>query len=148
MGLLALLWIGTGIVYWLAAPPAVTVVHPLQGPAVQAVYATGTVEPTVMVPISAHSMARLVELNVDEGQTVVKGHVLARLEDDDLRRAVEVTEAEERYTGMRCGCCGGSCCGRAVQKPCKINTVSVLRVHRRERVWTAEARSLNAAPLS
>jgi multidrug efflux pump subunit AcrA (membrane-fusion protein) len=93
MGLLALLWIGTGVVYWLAAPPAVTVVHPLQGPAVQAVYATGTVEPTDMVPISAHSMARLVELNVDEGQTVVKGQVLARLEDDDLRRAVAVTRS-------------------------------------------------------
>jgi len=98
VGLLALLPIGAGVIYWLAAPPSVTVVHPRRGPAVQAVYATGTVEPTVMVPIAAHSMARLVELNVDEGQTVAKGQVLARLEDDDLRRAVEVTEAEERYT--------------------------------------------------
>ena len=98
MALLALLSIGAGAVYWLAASPSVTVVHPRRGPAVQAVYATGTVEPTVMVPIAAHSMARLIELNVDEGQTVTKGQILARLEDDDLRRAVEVTEAEERYT--------------------------------------------------
>lgn len=98
VGMLALLSIGAGTVYWLAAPPSLTVVHPRRAPAVQAVYATGTVEPTVMVPISAHSMARLVELDVDEGQTVAKGQVLARLEDDDLRRAVEVTEAEERYT--------------------------------------------------
>jgi multidrug efflux system membrane fusion protein len=97
-GLLALLAIGTGAAYWFGTPSSVTVVHPRRGPAVQAVYATGTVEPTVMVPISAHSMARLVELDVDEGQRVVKGQVLARLEDDDLRRAVEVTEAEERYT--------------------------------------------------
>src|SRR5271167_635913 len=96
--LLALLSIGAGAVYWLSAPPSMTVVHPRRGPAVQAVYATGTVEPTVMVPISAHNMARLVELNADEGSTVVKGQVLAKLEDDDLRRAVEVTEAEERYT--------------------------------------------------
>jgi RND family efflux transporter MFP subunit len=51
-----------------------------------------------MVPISAHNMARLVELDADEGSTVVKGQLLAKLEDDDLRRAVEVTEAEERYT--------------------------------------------------
>jgi RND family efflux transporter MFP subunit len=50
-----------------------------------------------MVPISAHNMARLAELDADEGSTVVKGQVLAKLEDDDLRRAVEVTEAEERY---------------------------------------------------
>ena len=98
IALLVALSIGAAAVYWLSAPPSVTVVHPRRGPAVQAVYATGTVEPTVMVPISAHSTARLVELNVDEGQTVAKGQVLARLEDDDLRRAVEVTEAEERYT--------------------------------------------------
>jgi RND family efflux transporter MFP subunit len=36
-------------------------------------------------------------LNVDEGDTVTKGQVLGRLEDDDLRRAIEVAEAEERY---------------------------------------------------
>jgi membrane fusion protein, multidrug efflux system len=95
--LLALLCIGAGGIYWLLAPPSITVVHPRRGPAVQAVYATGTVEPTVMVPISARNMARLVELTVDEGSTVAKGQVLAKLEDDDLRRAVEVTEAEERY---------------------------------------------------
>ena len=95
--LLALLCIGTGAVYWFSAPPSVAVVHPHRGPAVQAVYATGTVEPTVMVPIAARNMARLVELAVDEGSTVAKGQVLAKLEDDDLRRAVEVTEAEERY---------------------------------------------------
>src|SRR5215831_4171436 len=98
VGLLVLLSIGAGAVYWLTAPPSIIVVHPRRGPAVQAVYATGTVEPTVMVPISAHSMARLVELDADEGSTVVKGQLLAKLEDDDLRRAVEVTEAEERYT--------------------------------------------------
>jgi RND family efflux transporter MFP subunit len=96
--LLALPCIGAGAIYWFSAPPSMTVVHPRRGPAVQAVYATGTVEPTVMVPISAHSGARLVELDADEGSTVTKGQVLARLEDDDLRRAVEVTEAEERYT--------------------------------------------------
>jgi len=96
--LLGLLCIGAGAAYWLAVPPSVGVVNPRRGPAVQAVYATGTVEPTVMVPISAHGTARLIELDADEGNTVTKGQVLARLEDDDLRRAVEVTEAEERYT--------------------------------------------------
>jgi RND family efflux transporter MFP subunit len=96
--LLVLLSMGAGAAYLLWAPPSVSVVQPRRGPAVQAVYATGTVEPTVMVPISAHNMARLVELDADEGSTVVKGQLLAKLEDDDLRRAVEVTEAEERYT--------------------------------------------------
>ena len=83
-----LLGLGAALDRCRASPP---------GPAVQAVYATGTVEPTVMVPIAARNMARLVDLAVDEGSTVAKGQVLAKLEDDDLRRAVEVTEAEERY---------------------------------------------------
>jgi len=61
------------------------------------VYATGTVEPTVMVPIAARIAARLIELAADEGSTVAKGQILARLEDDDLRRAVETAQAEERY---------------------------------------------------
>lgn len=83
--------------YALLLPPAVEVVQPHRGLAMQAVYATGTVEPTVMIPIAARVTARLVELNVDEGDTVAKGQVLARLENDDLRRVIEVAAAEERY---------------------------------------------------
>ena len=70
------------------SPAAVAVVEPHRGPAVQAVYATGTVEPSVMVPISPRGTARLVELKVDEGSVVEKGQLLARLENDDLRRAI------------------------------------------------------------
>jgi hypothetical protein len=50
-----------------------------------------------MVPIAARSAARLVELTTDEGSVVTKGQLLARLENDDLRRAIDVAEAEERY---------------------------------------------------
>ena len=74
--LVALLGIGAGTAYWFSSPPAVIVVHPRRGPAVQSVYATGTVEPTVMVPISARSAARLVELAADEGSVVAKGQAL------------------------------------------------------------------------
>ena len=95
--LVALLGIGAGTAYWFSSPPAVIVVHPRRGPAVQSVYATGTVEPTVMVPISARSAARLVELAADEGSVVAKGQVLAKLENDDLQRAIEMAEAEKRY---------------------------------------------------
>jgi hypothetical protein len=38
----------------------------------------------------------------------------------------------------RSGCCGGSCCGAAVQKPCKIKTVGVFQFLREDGVWTAE----------
>lgn len=96
-GLVVLLGVIAATGYWFTLPPAVVVVQPHRGPAVQAVYATGTVEPTVMIPIAARSAARLVELHADEGDHVTKGEVLARLENDDLRRAVDVAEAEERY---------------------------------------------------
>lgn len=95
--LVILLGIAAGAIYWVLLPPSVAVVQPRRGSAVQAVYATGTVEPSVMVPIAARSAARLIALDADEGSDVKKGQLLARLENDDLRRAVEVAEAEERY---------------------------------------------------
>jgi multidrug efflux system membrane fusion protein len=95
--LVMLLCIAATSLYWISLPPAVAVVAPHRGPAVQAVYATGTVEASVMVPISPRSMARLVVLNADEGAAVNKGQVLARLENDDLRRAIDVAAAEERF---------------------------------------------------
>ena len=97
VALLVLLGLGAAAGYWFFAPPTVAVVHPYRGMAVQAVYATGTVEPSVMVPIAPRNTGRLAELLAEEGAVVVKGQVLARLEDDDLRRAVDVLEAEERY---------------------------------------------------
>jgi multidrug efflux system membrane fusion protein len=62
-------------------------------PAIQAVYATGTVEAGIMIPISPKTPARLLELLVDEGARVEKGDVLAQLEDTDIRSAVTELEA-------------------------------------------------------
>ncbi len=95
--LVILLCVAAACLYWTLLPPAVAVVEPRRGPAVQAVYATGTVEPSVMIPIAPRSMARLAELKVDEGGIVKKGELLAHLENDDLQRAIEVARAEERY---------------------------------------------------
>jgi membrane fusion protein, multidrug efflux system len=95
--LVILLCIAAAYAHWAMLPPAVVVVAPHRGPAVQAVYATGTVEPSVMIPLSPRTTARLVALRVDEGDGVEKGQLLARLENDDLRRAIEAAEAEERY---------------------------------------------------
>ena len=64
----------------------VTVVRPVRGPAVQAVYATGTVEPSLMVPIASKNTATLESLFADEGQRVEKGEILAQLEDDELQK--------------------------------------------------------------
>jgi RND family efflux transporter MFP subunit len=62
---------------------------------VLAVYATGTVEATVMLPLSARGTARLMSLSVDEGVSVKKGQVLARLESDDLKSILEQMRANE-----------------------------------------------------
>jgi RND family efflux transporter MFP subunit len=78
-------------------PPSVVVIHPWRGPAVQAVYATGTVEASVMLPIAARITARLVELDRDEGQRVRKGDVIGRLEDTDLKQALAQLRSQETF---------------------------------------------------
>ncbi len=74
---------------------SVEVTHPVRGSAVLAVYATGTVEATVMLPIAPRSTAKLVELLADEGSQVLKGQVLARLEDEDVQSTLRQFEAQE-----------------------------------------------------
>jgi len=86
-----------GVLWWREGPVAVSVVTPTRGPAIDAIYATGTVEPTVMLPIAPRTAGRLMDLNVDEGGEVRKGQVLARLDDADLTGTVEELEARARY---------------------------------------------------
>lgn len=91
------------------APASVEVTHPRRGMALDAVYATGIVEPSLEIRIAPRAPGRLVELNADEGDVVQKGSVLARLEDVDvqaqvaeLRARVEYAEAQhERNSQLR-----------------------------------------------
>jgi RND family efflux transporter MFP subunit len=64
---------------------------------VQAVYATGTVEPSIMMPIAPRIGARLVALDVDEGAEVRKGQLLARLESTDVTSNLRQLEAREDF---------------------------------------------------
>ena len=89
--LIALAWAGTR---WLGSD-SIEVAHPTRGPAVLAVYATGTVEATVMMPIAPRISAKLAELNVDEGSNVEKGQLLARLEDADLQSGLQQFRSQE-----------------------------------------------------
>jgi multidrug efflux system membrane fusion protein len=89
--LLALAWAG---MRWLGND-SIEVAHPTLGPAVLAVYATGTVEATVMMPIAPRISAKLAELNVDEGSKVEKGQLLARLEDADLQSGLQQFRSQE-----------------------------------------------------
>jgi RND family efflux transporter MFP subunit len=88
---------GAGLAWWRWHPVFVDVVQPTRGTAIDAVYATGTVEPTVAVPIAPRVAGRLVSLKVDEGARVRKGQVLARLEDANLQRALDELDARARY---------------------------------------------------
>ncbi len=87
--------------WWLAVPRTVTAVRAARAPAVQAVYATGTVEASVTVRVAPQVAGRLFELKVDEGQTVKAGDVLARLDDSDLRASVSELEARATYAAQQ-----------------------------------------------
>ncbi|MGO9997690.1 MAG: efflux RND transporter periplasmic adaptor subunit [Acetobacteraceae bacterium] len=87
--------------WWFTLPRTVTVVKAVRGPAIQAVYATGTVEATVTIRVAAQVAGRLFELMADEGQTVKAGDVLARLDDSDLRASVSELEARATYAAQQ-----------------------------------------------
>ena len=87
---------GGAAIRWLWGD-SVEVIHPHRGLAVQAVYATGTVEPSVMLPIAPRIAARLMALHVDEGVTVKKDQLLARMEDEDLRQKIREAQAREAF---------------------------------------------------
>ena len=78
-------------------PPEVSLTTPSRGPAVDAVYATGLVEPSLEIRIAPRSAGRIVELLVDEGDAVRAGQLLARLEDSDLRASVAELESRATY---------------------------------------------------
>ena len=82
---------------WRNKPITVDAHTAQRGTAIQAVYATGTVEPTVSIPIAPRAAGRLMELRVDEGDVVHKDQVLARLEDANLQRTVDQLAAQERW---------------------------------------------------
>jgi len=94
--------VGTGVIiavaagvfaYTKAVPTSVGVTSPKFGPAVEAVYATGTVEPGVMIALSPKTTARLTALYADEGKNVKKGDLLAQFEDTDLAAVMAQLEA-------------------------------------------------------
>lgn len=72
-------------------------VTPTRGPAVEAVYATGVVEPENWARVSAVAAGRLAEILVREGDAVREGQALARLDDREARARVAELEAKAAY---------------------------------------------------
>ncbi|MGB5097913.1 MAG: biotin/lipoyl-binding protein, partial [Porticoccaceae bacterium] len=94
---LVLLATAAAVAWYFLGPVRVTAAVPSRGPAVEAVYGSGIVEPEVMVAIGPKVSGRLQELAVDEGDAVRKGAVLARLDSRDLAATVAEWESRVRF---------------------------------------------------
>ncbi len=82
------------IVYKSKFSPVPVMAHRVaQGKVVSEVMGTGTLEARVKTTISPRLQERLAEVLVDQGDTVVAGQLLARLDAGELGRQVEVSEA-------------------------------------------------------
>ena len=66
---------------------------------IQKVNATGKIQPKTQVKISADVSAKIVELFVEEGDWVEQGQLLARLDSEQYKAAVESAEANVRSAG-------------------------------------------------
>ncbi|MCU0771345.1 MAG: efflux RND transporter periplasmic adaptor subunit [Verrucomicrobia bacterium] len=75
------------------APVPVEAFEVKPGVVVGEVMGTGTLEARVKTTISPRIQERLAEVLVDQGDTVHAGQLLARLDDGELKRQVEVAEA-------------------------------------------------------
>lgn len=82
---------------WWFAPTNVIVTQPSRGPAVEAVFATGSVEAPVTIPLAGRISARLAQLYADEGDPVKAGQLLVRFEDSDLQETMRQAQAQEVY---------------------------------------------------
>lgn len=90
--LLAVLTLGGGV--WVKyGPVPVQVEMARTGKAVEAVYATGTVEPLDISRVGAVSAGRVVEVPVDIGDSVKSGQVLARMDDVMARQKLDDAQA-------------------------------------------------------
>lgn len=82
-------------VYFLRfSPVEVNVFRVVRGTVVNEVMGTGTLEARVRAAVSPKISGLLTEVKVDQNDRVVKGQLLARLDDSNLRRQVELAEAE------------------------------------------------------
>lgn len=76
------------------SPVEVNVCRVVRGSVVNEVMGTGTLEARVRAAVSPKISGLLAEVKADQNDRVVKDQLLARLDDSNLRRQVELAEAE------------------------------------------------------
>ena len=82
---------------WRSLPPSVSVATATTGPAVQAVYATGNVEPVHWAKVGPAVRARITAVLVEEGARVAEGQPMARLDDREAQHRAEEAEARANF---------------------------------------------------
>ena len=96
--LLLLLVLGlAGAWVWRGLPPSVAVATATTGPAVQAVYATGNVEPVHWAKVGPAVRARIIAVLVEEGARVAEGQPMAKLDDREAQHRAEEAEARANF---------------------------------------------------
>ena len=95
--LLLLLLALAGAWVWRSLPPSVAVATATTGPAVQAVYATGNVEPVHWAKVGPAVRARITAVLVEEGARVAEGQPMARLDDREAQHRAEEAEARANF---------------------------------------------------
>jgi len=89
-----LLAIAGVIFYKLKFSPAPVTAHPVaQGEIVGEVMGTGTLEARIKTTVSARIQERLMDVKVDQGDTVKQGQLLARLDDAEAGQQVAIAQA-------------------------------------------------------
>ena len=107
IGAVAIAVLAAVYVFWWSVP-TVQVTTPKRGPAVQAVYATGAVEPVYWAQVSSTVVGRIMEIKFRDNDTVRKGDVLLRLDDreananlaEKLARLEFLRKELERYAKL------------------------------------------------
>jgi RND family efflux transporter MFP subunit len=97
--ILAVLLIAGGAAgwYWFVLPPRLAIAMASEGPALEAVYATGAVEPVNWARVGPALRGRITQVLVEEGVRVTEGQTLARLDDRQARSLAEEAEARARF---------------------------------------------------
>jgi RND family efflux transporter MFP subunit len=95
--ILLLLLALAGAWVWRGLPPSVAVATATTGPAVQAVYATGNVEPVHWAKVGPAVRGRIIAVLVEEGGRVEAGQPMAQLDDREAQHRAEEAEARARF---------------------------------------------------
>lgn len=98
--LIGLLLVGLLTVAWAVRQrlvPSVDIIFPSQGPAVEAVYATGIAEPVHQAKVAPLTAARLVQVLKRDGDSVQAGDILAQLDDREAQGNMAQLAAKRDY---------------------------------------------------